>query len=102
MITPFWNEGHPAEGVDVSIILMHVCRLPIFPRLREMKISGFISSRLAEIVDLDLVTRDIIVSETKNVSKPTVAHLIPTAFNVEVQIRIVVWTLLVSWLDPQS
>jgi hypothetical protein len=67
-----------------------------------MKISGFISGRLAEIMDLDLITRNIIVSESKNVSKPTVAHLVPTAFNVEVQIRIVVWTFLVSWLDPQS
>jgi hypothetical protein len=63
---------------------VHVGGLPIFPRLREMKISGFISGRLAEIMDLDLITRDIIVSESKNVSKPMVAHLVPTAFNVEV------------------
>jgi hypothetical protein len=54
---------------------MHVCRLPILPRLREMKIFGFISSRLAEIMYLDLVARDIIVRKAKNVSKPTVAPL---------------------------
>jgi hypothetical protein len=75
---------------------VHVGALPIFPGLREMKISGFISGRLAEIMDLDLITRNIIVSESKNVSKPTVAHLVPAAFNVEVQIRIVVWTFLIS------
>ena len=99
---PFRNEGHPAEGVDVSIILVHVGGLPIFPRLREMKISGFISGRLAEIMDLDLITRNVIVSESKNMSEPTVAHLVPAAFDVEIKIRKVVGTFLIGQLDPQS
>jgi hypothetical protein len=96
LITPFWNDGHPAEGVDITIILMNVCRLPILSRHREMKILGFISSRLPEIMNLDLVARYIIVRKAKNVSKSTIAHLIPTTFNEEVQIGVVVMTLLVS------
>jgi hypothetical protein len=67
-----------------------------------MKVSGFITSRLAEIMNLDLIPGNIIVSESKNVSKPTLAHLVPASLNVEVKIRIVVWTVLIHQLDPQS
>jgi hypothetical protein len=100
LVTPFWNEGHPAERVDISVILVHVGGLPIFSRLREMKISGFISGGLAKIMYFDLVTRDVLISEPKNVSEPTVAHLVPAAFDVEIKIRKVVGTFLIGQLDP--
>jgi hypothetical protein len=51
-----------------------------------MKISSFIFGGLAEIMDFDLITRNVIVSESKNVSEPTVAHLVPAAFDVEIKI----------------
>jgi hypothetical protein len=102
LVTPFRNEGQSAEGVDISIVFVHVGGLPIFSRLREMKISGFIFGRLAEIMDFDLITRNVIVSESKNVSEPTVAHLVSAAFDVEIKIRKVVGTFLIGQLDPKS
>ena len=81
---------------------MNVGRLPILSRLRQMKILGFISCGLPEIMNLDLVSRYILVRKTKNVSKSTIAHLVPTTFNEEVQIGVVVMALLVSKLYLES
>jgi hypothetical protein len=102
LVTPFGNEGHPAERVDISVIFVHICGLPKFFRLREMKISGFIFGGLPKIMNFDLITRNVIISESKNVSELTVAHLVPASFYKEVKIRKVVRTFLIGQLDPKS
>jgi hypothetical protein len=67
-----------------------------------MKISGFIFGGLPKIMNFDLITRNVIISESKNVSELTVAHLVPAAFDVEIKIRKVVGTFLIGQLDPKS
>jgi hypothetical protein len=67
-----------------------------------MKISGFIFGGLAKIMDFDFVPRNVIVSESKNVSEPTVAHLVLAAFDVKIKIKKVVGTFLIGQLDPKS
>jgi hypothetical protein len=41
-----------------------------------MKISGFIFGGLPKIMNFDLVPRNVIIRESKNVSEPPVAHLV--------------------------
>jgi hypothetical protein len=53
-------------------------------------------------MDLDFVSIDILISKSQNVSKPPVAHFIPASFNEKIEIRKVVWTFLISMLNPQS
>jgi hypothetical protein len=67
-----------------------------------MKISGFIFGGLVIIMNFDFVPRNVIIRETKNVSKPPVAHLVPAAFDIEIKIRKVVGTFLIGQLDPKS
>jgi hypothetical protein len=102
LVTPFGNEGHSAERVDISVIFVQICGLPEFTRLRYVKIPGFIIGGLPKIMNFDLVPRDVFIRESKNVSKPPVAHLVPAAFDIEIKIRKVVGTFLIGQLDPKS
>jgi hypothetical protein len=63
---------------------MQICGLPKFTNLRYVKISGFILGGLPKIMNFDLVPRNVFIRESKNVSEPPVAHLVPTAFDIEI------------------
>jgi hypothetical protein len=67
-----------------------------------MEIPGFISGGLTKVMNFDLVPKNVLIRETKNVSKPPVAHLVPAAFDIEIKIRKVIGTFLIGQLDPQS
>jgi hypothetical protein len=99
---PPLGMSHSAERVDISIIFVQICGLLKFSSRRDMKISGFIFGGLAIIMNFDFVPRNVIIRETKNVSEPPVAHLVPAAFDIEIKIRKVVGTFLIGQLDPKS
>ena len=63
---------------------MQICGLPKFTNLRYVKISGFILGGLPKIMNFDLVPRNVFIRESKNVSKPPVAHLVLAAFDIEI------------------
>jgi hypothetical protein len=53
-------------------------------------------------MNLNLVPRNIAIRKSKDVSKPPVAHLISAAFVLEIEIRKVIRTFLISQLDPKG
>jgi hypothetical protein len=67
-----------------------------------MKIPGFILGGLPKIMNFDLVPKNVFIRESKNVSEPPVAHLVPATFDIEIKIRKVVGTFLIGQLDPKS
>jgi hypothetical protein len=52
-------------------------------------------------MDFDLISSNIIISESQYVSKSPIAHFAPASFNKKVQIKKVVGTFLICRLDPQ-
>jgi hypothetical protein len=53
---PFGDESHSAERIYVSVVLVQIGRLPIFIRLRDMKILGFILGGRTKVMNLDFVS----------------------------------------------
>jgi hypothetical protein len=81
---------------------VQISGFPIFIKLRDVKILGFIFGGRAKVMDLDFVCRDIRISKSQNVRKPLVAHFIPASFNEKIEIRKVVWTFLINMLNSES
>jgi hypothetical protein len=52
-------------------------------------------------MDFDLISSNIIISESQNMRKSSIADLVPAPFNKKVHIRKVVGTFLICMLDPQ-
>jgi hypothetical protein len=63
---------------------MQIGGLPKFTSIRYMEIPGFISGGLTKVMNFNLVPRNVFIRESKNVSKPPVAHLVPAAFDIEI------------------
>jgi hypothetical protein len=101
LISPLGNESHPEKRVEVPVVLMKICGFPVLIILRNVKIFGLSPGGRAKIMDFDLISSNIIISESQYVSKSPVANLVPASFNKKVHIRKVVGTFLICRLDPQ-
>jgi hypothetical protein len=53
---PFGDESHSVEGIDVPVVLVQIGGFPIFIRLRDVKILGFILGGRTKVMNLDFVS----------------------------------------------
>jgi hypothetical protein len=81
LISPLGNESHPVKRVEVPVVLMQICGFPVLIIFKNVKIFGLSPGGRAKIMDFDLISSNIIISESQYVSKSPVANFVPASCN---------------------
>lgn len=103
LVPALGKDSHPRQGIEVPVVPMHVGSDPIFPFSRDVNYVLFFSSGQPAVMNPKISPSDILISETQNMSKSSVADLVPDPLEIKIHDRVIISiSFLIHPLDPES
>jgi hypothetical protein len=84
LIPALRKNNHPGKRVQVHVVHVHVVGNLELLLSRDVNLFLLLSSRQANIMNLNMPVPDVLITKAHNVSRPHVAHFVPDPLKIKV------------------
>lgn len=103
LIPTLRKNNHSGKRVQVHVVHVHVVGNLELLLSRDVNLFLLISSRQANIMNLNMPIPDVLITKAHNVSRPHVAHFVPDPLKIKVHDQKTISIFfLISTRDPQG